>query len=134
MLLDLFTFRESVHGIKYQGKHIHLFFQEQESNYIWIAQEITCWTDYFSTFLLKALYLTIKIQYSLILSLKLTRWLKYRFLYNTWGCYLLRKYFKIKLRCSKTLLPKRQFPLSTLAPTLHCFGNCLAPQWARSTH
>jgi len=34
MLLDLFIFRESVHGIKYQGKHIHFFLQEQESNYI----------------------------------------------------------------------------------------------------
>lgn len=45
MLLDLFIFREGVHGIKYQGKHIHLFLQEQESNYIWIAEEITCCTD-----------------------------------------------------------------------------------------
>lgn len=42
MLLDFFIFREGVHGIKYQGKHIHLFFQEQESNYVWTAEEITC--------------------------------------------------------------------------------------------
>lgn len=68
MLLDLFIFREGVHGMKYQGKHIHLFFQEQESNYIWTAKEITCSTDYFSTFLLKHH----KIQNSLILSLKFT--------------------------------------------------------------
>lgn len=69
MLLDIFVFREGVHGIKYQGKHIHLFLQEQESNYICIAEEITCCTD---CFFIEALYLTIKIQYSLTLFLKFT--------------------------------------------------------------
>lgn len=70
MLLDLFICREGVHGIKYQGKHIHFFLQEQESNHIWIAEEMLHWIVL--NLFIRALFLTIETQNSLILSLKFT--------------------------------------------------------------